>query len=32
MPKDYKRVIAAIKKAQETGASVDEAVMASAHG
>jgi glutamate synthase (NADPH/NADH) large chain len=32
MPKDYKRVLAAIKKAQETGMSVDEAVMASAHG
>ncbi len=32
MPKDYKRVLAAIKKAQETGMSADEAVMASAHG
>ena len=32
IPKDYKRVLAAIKKAQETGISVDEAVMASAHG
>jgi glutamate synthase (NADPH/NADH) large chain len=32
MPKDYKRVILAIKKAQETGTSVDDAVMASAHG
>jgi glutamate synthase (NADPH/NADH) large chain len=32
MPKDYKRVLAAIKKAQETGMSVDDAVMASAHG
>ncbi len=31
MPRDYKRVLAAIKKAQETGMSVDEAVMASAH-
>jgi glutamate synthase (NADPH/NADH) large chain len=32
IPQDYKRVVAAIKKAQETGMSVDEAVMASAHG
>ena len=32
MPKDYKRVLAALKKAQETGMSADEAVMASAHG
>ena len=32
MPKDYKRVLLAIKKAQETGMSVDDAVMASAHG
>jgi glutamate synthase (ferredoxin) len=32
MPNDYKRVLLAIKKAQETGQSVDEAVMASAHG
>ena len=32
MPKDYKRVLAAIKKAQDTGQSVDDAVMASAHG
>jgi glutamate synthase (ferredoxin) len=32
MPKDYKRVLLAIKKAQETGTSVDDAVMASAHG
>ncbi|HUG38170.1 MAG TPA: glutamate synthase large subunit, partial [Candidatus Limnocylindrales bacterium] len=31
MPRDYKRVLAAIKMAQETGASVDDAVMASAH-
>jgi glutamate synthase (ferredoxin) len=31
MPRDYKRVLAAIKTAQETGMSVDEAVMASAH-
>ncbi|MBI1958340.1 MAG: glutamate synthase subunit alpha, partial [Candidatus Rokubacteria bacterium] len=31
MPRDYKRVLAAIKKAQETGIPVDEAVMASAH-
>ena len=32
IPQDYKRVLAAIKKARETGVSVDEAVMASAHG
>jgi glutamate synthase (NADPH/NADH) large chain len=32
IPKDYKRVLAAIKKAQDTGISVDEAIMASAHG
>jgi glutamate synthase (ferredoxin) len=32
IPKDYKRVLAAIKKAQETGISVDDAIMASAHG
>jgi glutamate synthase domain-containing protein 2/glutamate synthase domain-containing protein 3 len=32
IPKDYKRVLAAIKKAQETGIPVDEAIMASAHG
>ena len=31
IPQDYKRVMAAIKKAQETGTSVDDAVMASAH-
>jgi len=31
IPQDYKRVMAAIKKAQETGMSADEAVMASAH-
>ena len=31
IPQDYKRVMAAIKQAQETGTSVDEAVMASAH-
>jgi glutamate synthase (ferredoxin) len=32
MPKDYKRVLAAIKKAKEQGTSVDEAVMEAAHG
>ena len=32
MPKDYKRVLAAMATARETGASVDEAVMAAAHG
>jgi glutamate synthase (ferredoxin) len=31
MPRDYKRVLAAIKKAQETGIPVDEAIMASSH-
>jgi hypothetical protein len=31
MPRDYKRVLQAIKKAEESGTSVDEAVMASAH-
>jgi glutamate synthase (NADPH/NADH) large chain len=31
IPQDFKRVMAAIKKAHETGMSVDEAVMASAH-
>jgi hypothetical protein len=31
MPRDYKRVLAAIKKAHETGIPADEAVMASAH-
>jgi len=32
MPKDYKRVLAAIKKAEAAGTSVDEAVMEAAHG
>ena len=32
MPKDYKRVLAAIKKAEDEGTSVDEAVMEAAHG
>jgi len=32
MPKDYKRVLAAIKKARETGVPEDEAVMEAAHG
>ena len=32
MPKDYKRVLAAIKKAEAEGTSVDEAVMEAAHG
>ena len=31
MPRDYKRVLQAIKKAEESGMSVDEAVMASSH-
>jgi glutamate synthase (ferredoxin) len=31
IPQDFKRVMAAIKKAHETGMSADEAVMASAH-
>ena len=32
MPKDYKRVLAAMAAAEESGESVDEAVMAAAHG
>jgi glutamate synthase (NADPH/NADH) large chain len=32
MPKDYKRVLAAAREAQERGLSVDEAIMAAAHG
>jgi glutamate synthase (ferredoxin) len=32
MPKDYKRVLNAIRKAREIGASEDEAVMEAAHG
>jgi glutamate synthase domain-containing protein 2/glutamate synthase domain-containing protein 1/glutamate synthase domain-containing protein 3 len=32
IPKDYKRVLAAIKSAQETGIPVDDAIMSSAHG
>ena len=32
MPKDYKRVLLAIKKARETGMPEDEAVMEAAHG
>jgi glutamate synthase domain-containing protein 3 len=32
IPKDFKRVLAAIKKAKETGIPEDEAIMASAHG
>ena len=32
IPKDYKRVLAAIKKARETGIAEDDAIMASAHG
>ncbi len=32
MPRDYKRVLEAIKKARETGMSEDEAVMEAAHG
>ena len=32
MPKDYKRVLAAIKKARETGIPEDQAVMEAAHG
>jgi glutamate synthase (NADPH) large chain len=31
-PKDYKRVLAAIATAEETGRDVDEAIMAAAHG
>ena len=32
MPRDYKRVLSAIKKAREIGVSEDEAVMEAAHG
>ncbi len=32
MPKDYKRVLEAIRVAEERGESVDEAIMAAAHG
>jgi len=32
MPKDYKRVLAAMKKAKAEGTSIDEAVMEAAHG
>ena len=32
MPKDYKRVLAAIKKAREQGTPEDEAIMEAAHG
>jgi glutamate synthase domain-containing protein 3 len=32
MPKDYKRVLAAIKMARETGIPEDQAVMEAAHG
>ena len=32
MPKDYKRVLNAIKTARETGANEDEAIMEAAHG
>jgi glutamate synthase (NADPH/NADH) large chain len=32
MPKDYKRVLAAMAAAEESGESVDDAVMAASHG
>lgn len=32
MPKDYKRVLNAIKKARETGVPEDQAIMEAAHG
>ena len=32
MPKDYKRVLQAARDAEEQGISIDEAVMAAAHG
>jgi glutamate synthase (NADPH/NADH) large chain len=32
MPRDYKRVLEAAKAAEDTGADVDEAIMAAAHG
>ncbi len=32
MPKDYKRVLAAARAAEERGLDVDEAIMAASHG
>jgi glutamate synthase (NADPH/NADH) large chain len=32
MPRDYKRVLAAAKAAEEAGQDVNEAIMAAAHG
>jgi glutamate synthase (NADPH/NADH) large chain len=32
MPRDYKRVLSAAKAAEDSGANVDEAIMAAAHG
>jgi glutamate synthase (NADPH/NADH) large chain len=32
MPRDYKRVLAAMAQAEQTGESVDEAIMAASHG
>jgi glutamate synthase (NADPH/NADH) large chain len=32
MPRDYKRVLEAVRRAEETGVAADEAIMAAAHG
>ena len=32
MPRDYKRVLAAIAEAERTDADIDEAIMAASHG
>jgi len=32
MPQDYKRVLAAVSRAEQEGRDVNEAVMAAAHG
>jgi glutamate synthase (NADPH/NADH) large chain len=32
MPRDFKRVLEAARRAEEDGTSVDEAIMAAAHG
>ena len=32
MPRDYKRVLSAIKAAEESGSDIDEAIMAAARG
>jgi glutamate synthase (NADPH/NADH) large chain len=32
MPRDYKRVLSAIRRAEEAGTDIDEAIMAAAQG